>query len=406
MGLFGFNAEKKLAKAQEQLARGFFYEARAAFEEILKREDVVGGLRSQAAEGWRSARRAMMDQQMEEAGRLLQAAERDSAIESLRTVLEIAEDDLDCSEAKAVLAKLQEETEGPEAIMRTLEIPPVAAVQAVVDESADGPVFGESPDDLMEVYLGPLSEEIAERYRSLGTEFRDAFLSLQQGDPQDAARRFEAIPDDRQTDPFIRLERGQALLLLDRNEEALESLQGIELPAPLERRRAEMSTILLDRLGRRDEAEAEARRLYAAHPGEADIAVFFSDILIGHGVFQEALDALKPFIPAGDPPEVIPLAARAYLGIGDLQEGKDLLEQALEVFFQGPGIGGRAPRFPVAAARELLGLRIQMDAGLEGVRALAQHLIQHDPGSSETYLEAVRRYAERKSAGAAPPEGE
>lgn len=405
MGLFGFNAEKKLAKARENLQKGFFYESRMAFEEILKREDVDGGIRSQAKEGWRSARQGMIAEQMEEARRLIRAEERDSALESLQTVVEIADTDLDCAEAKAMIAELTRAEEGAADALRGLEVPVPAAVEMVEDADGDGVGFGESPDDLLEVYLGAMPEEIAETYRGLGTEFRDAFLMLQQGEPAEAARLFESVPAERKGDPVVRLEWGQALLLLDRNEESLELLQNIALPPALERRRAEMATILLDRLGRRSEAEAEARRLYAAHGQEAEVALFFGDIMVGHGQFDDALAALKPFIPAGDPPEVIALAARAHLAKGEIEEGKGLLEQALEIFFQGPGLGGRAPRFPIAAARELLSFRIQSGAEMESVRSLAQHLINNDPGSSEAYLETVRRYAE-SIASAKDPAGE
>lgn len=397
MGLFGFNAEKKMAKAREHLQRGLFYEARMAFEEILKREDVDGGIRSQAKDGWRSARQGMISEQMEEALRLLRAEERESAIESLRTVVEIADDDLDSGEAKRLLSELTREPDEAELLLSGLEVPPPPTAHVPVDEDGEGSAFGESPEDLLEVYLGSFPEEIAERYRRLGREFRDAYLMLQQGDPSEASRLFESIPHDLQGDPIVRLEWGQALLLLDRNEESLALLEGIELPQILERRRAEMATVLLDRLGRKEEAEAEASRLFAAHGNEAEVAIFFGEIMVGHGRFDEALAALKPFIPSGDPPDVIPLAARAYLGKGDLEEGTGLLEQALEVFFQGPGLGGRAPRFPVSAARELLAHRIRSGSDMESVRALAQHLITYDPGSSEGYLEALRAYAETLS---------
>ena len=397
MGLFGFNVEKKLAKANEQLEKGFYYEARMAFEEILGRDGIDPGFRSQAKAGWRRARLAQIEGQMGEAKQFLKAGEREAAIECLHAAVTIADEDIDVHEAKEMLATLEPAGHGPRAaLLEGLDSLPIAA--AVKPEQGEtGETFGESAEDLFEVYVNSQAQDVAERYRKLGPEFRDGYLLLQAGELDAALERFDAVPEELTADPIFRLEKGQLLMLKDRNQEALDLLQGLDLPKEAERRRAEMAAILLDRLGRGDEAEEEARRLWSAHDGDPDVAVLLSEILVGHERFAEALAILKPFVEKGDPsPELVTLTAKAYVGTGQVKKGKELLEEAVEIFFRGPGMGGRLPRFPLASARDLLSLYIAGGEEPTKVRSMVQHLIIYDPDSAELYKEALVRYAEER----------
>jgi tetratricopeptide (TPR) repeat protein len=400
VGLFGgFHAEKKLAKGNEHLERGSFYEARSQFEEILAREGVDPTIRSQAKAGWRRARLGLIAGQQEEAERHIAAGEREAAADCLRTVLEIAQDDIEVPESRRRLEEIDPSSVKRSAAERILAgIDEESRVEEIAPEEGDAVAdFGQSPDDLFEVYMNAFSEEVAERYRAQGPLFRDAYLHLQDGDFEGAIANFEKLPATQAADPIVRLERSQALLFDGKMEEALALIEGLTLPAELEHRRATMAASLLDQVGRTDEAFAEAERLFESHPTDVEAASIYADLLTQRGRATEALAIVKGLIMSGDPsPELVNLAARAYVAAGKVEEGRDLLEQSLEIFFQGPGWRGQAPRFPLGAARELFNLYIALGEEPELVRAMAQHLIAYDPDHADRYKDALRRYAEAR----------
>jgi thioredoxin-like negative regulator of GroEL len=400
VGLFGgFNAEKKLAKANEHLERGSFYEARSLFEEILGRENVDAMVRSQAKAGWRHARQGLIAGQQEEAERLIAAGDRETAADCLRTVLEIAGDDIEVPGSRARLEEIDPGSIRQSAADRIMSgIDEAARPEEIAPEEGEAVAdFGQSPDDLFEVYMNAFSEEIATRYRAQGDAFRDAYLLLQQGNFEEAIAGFEKLPAPQANDSIVRLEMGQALLFAGKYDEALARIEGLSLPAELEYRRATMAASLLEQAGRIDEAYAEAERLYRDNPKDVEAASIYADLLIQKDQAAEALAIVKGLIMAGDPsPELVNLAARAYVAAGRVEEGRDLLEQSLENFFQGPGWRGQAPRFPLGAARELFQLYIALNEEPEYVRAMAQHLITYDPDNAERYKEALRVYAEAR----------
>jgi tetratricopeptide (TPR) repeat protein len=400
VGLFGgFNAEKKLDKAGAQLQQGAFYEARAIFEEILGRQEVDPAIREQAKNGWRKARRGLIDGQREEAELRLQAGERDEALECLRTIMEIAGDDIDVSEIRAKLERIDPTltpSNPTERILSHLD-DSVAQDELPPEEGEAVAGFGQSPDDLFEVYLNAVPEPVADLYRAQGEAFRDVYLTLQDGDIEGALEGFAKLPSEQAADPIVRLEWGQALLLDGKHEEALGMLLDLPLPDALEHRRRLMAAQLLEQVGRKEEAFEGAQSLYRDFPADTEAAALYAEILILRERAEEALKIVKNLIEAGDPsPDLVNLAARAYIAAGKVEEGRDLLEQSLENFFQGPGWRGQTPRFPLGAARELLGLYIALDEEPEIVRAMAQHLVTYDPDRADQYREALRRYAEER----------
>jgi tetratricopeptide (TPR) repeat protein len=408
VGLFGgFHAEKKLAKANEHLGRGSYYEARAAFEEILGREGIDASIRTQAKDGWRRARRGLIAIQEEEAERLLGVGERAGAVDCLKTILELAEDDLEVPDIRRRLEELDPASAPRSAAEKILAgLDEAADVEIIPPEEGEAVAdFGQTPEDLFEIYMNALSGKVAERYRAQGIPFRRAFLLLQEGNISGALASFDEIPADAAADPIVRLERANALMLDGKVEEALALLGGLALPEELDYRRGMMAASLLDQAGRGEAALAEARRLHENHPTDAEAASLYAEILIHQGGADEALAIAKGLIMSGDPsPELVNLAARAYIAAGKIEEGRDILEQSLEGFFQGPGWRGQAPRFPLGAARELFNLYIAMDEGPEMVRAMAQHLITYDPDNAERYKETLRVYADERAKKEQTPE--
>jgi tetratricopeptide (TPR) repeat protein len=394
LGLFGFNAEKKLAKGQEQLAKGHYYEARLTFEEILVHDNVEAGIIGQAKDGRRKVRLALIDLQKGEADQYLRAGEIPQALDCWRAIVDLAGDELDSTEAKAMLAKYGGE-KGPHAkILEGLDaVAPVATLPA--EDEGEEEYFGDDPEEIFEVYLQTLPDEQAEAYRALGGPFREGYLLIQQGNAAEALEHFASADGDALKSPYLHLESAQALLLSNQNERALQTIDSIEPPKEVRRRVAEMRAILLERLGRGEEAESEALRVWEEGK-DADAALLYAEILLDHQQFDRALDVLKPFVhPSRPQAEIDRLAAKAYAGLGRIEDVRNLLERAVETFFQGP-VGIRdAPAFPLWAARDLLDLYTAVGEAPEKVRSLAQHLIRHDPDAGEVYRGALSAYVRK-----------
>lgn len=401
MGLFGFNAEKKLSKGREQLSKGFYYEARLTFEEVLLHDKVDEALRGQAKTGWREARSAMIAGQLEEAAQHLASGEKEEALGSWRAVIELAGNDLDAGDAPRMI----ELHGGGEAkILEGLDeiVPETIQPSEEVEEEE---FFGESPDEVFEVHLQTQDEAIAERYRSFGPAFRDGYLALQEGKATEALERFSAAAESVAVDPFFRLEKAQALMLARSDEEALGELSAIEFPAEcpgeVARKAEEMRAVLLARTGKNEEAIEAARRLFEA-AADQDAALFLGELLTENERYEEALRVLKPYSQAGRPQQEIDVAlARAHAGAGNTREALDLLEMSVEAYFQGPTSPRGAARFPLVAARDLLSLYVIAGEESEKVRSLAQHLIRQDPESAETYKAQLVAYAKARGEGAA-----
>ncbi len=395
MGLFGFNPEKRIAKGDEELAKGFYYDARMIYEDILRREGIPDAVRARAKEGWRKARAALIEAQIDEAKRQLAAGDEEEAAQSCRSAIEQADEDLDASEARAMLEKISGGS--PEAQRAALlkHLVESGAAEAVPPREVDGAepeeiVTGGSDEEVFEVYMNAFPEEIADRYRAFGPEFRFAYVKLQEGKTDEALELLDSTPEGIRDDPLLRLERGQALLLADRNDEALQAIEGIALPKEIDARRSHMRVILLERLDRREEAEADVKRLWTADPVNPDVTVLYGEILIAAGKHQEALDLLRPFKREGRPqPELDNLIAQAYRGAGMVAEAQLLLERTVERYFQGGYASGDMQRFPIWAARQLLDIYVSTGQDPERTEALRNHLVKQDPGNAERYLGAA-----------------
>jgi hypothetical protein len=225
LGLFGFNAEKKLKKANEHLAKGNYYDARMAFEEILMRDGVPSSFLDRARTGWRQARQALMEGQLEEAKRLIRAGETAAARESCIASLEQAGDDLDASEAKEILDRIDA---GQTEAVRLLDgLDESAAAEQLPAEEAETEeeASADGSDELFDVLLQSLSEEQAEAYRSFGNEFQTGYLLLQEGKAKQALEHFSTVPEHITSNPYFRLENGQALMFERRYDEAFNTLE-------------------------------------------------------------------------------------------------------------------------------------------------------------------------------------
>ena len=391
MGLFGFNAEKKLRKANDYLAKGIYYDAKVAFEEIIARSDLEETIVGQARDGWREARRALMEEQTAEAKRHAEVGEKEQAVECCKAAVEQAGNDLDAGEAKEILERLEQGETGAAKLLRGLDDIKSAGDLAPDSMDEDGAVVA-GPEALFEVLLQSLPDVQAEAYRWFGPEFREGFLQLQEGKAKETLASFARVAEEVEKNPFFRLEKVQALMQDEQAEEAFRLLEGLELPEEVERRRLEMKVVLLQRLQRGEEAVQTALSLWETSPEDPDAAVLYAEVLFDNGRPQDALDVLLPFHAGRSSAEIAALVARCYVATQRIQEARDLLEGTVEAFFQNPA--AMHSRFPLWAARELLRFYIGVGEDPASVRSLVQHLISQDAGSAEQYKELLRKYVE------------
>jgi hypothetical protein len=130
---------------------------------------------------------------------------------------------------------------------------------------------------------------------------------------------------------------------------------------------------------------------------DQDAAILYTEILLENERAQEAENVIKPLHTPHHNPEVDSLLVRAYSELGKGQDARELLEPAVEGFFQNPVAYHR--RFPLWAARELLALYIAVGEEPKQVRAIVQHLISYDPGSAEEYKAMLKKYVEEREKG-------
>jgi thioredoxin-like negative regulator of GroEL len=333
-----------------------------------------------------------MEEQTVEAKRLVQAGDTEQALECCRAAVEQAGNDIDAGEARELLDRLEKGETAAAKLLSGLDDIPAAGDLPV--EEVDDEAIAAGPEALFDVYLESLPAEQAEAFQGFGSEFRDGYLSLQEGRAKEALEAFNRAPKEVEDHPLFLLEKAQALMQERQAEEALKILDAIDLREELRARRTEMRIVLLQQLGRGDEAVQEARTHYEASRDNQDVAILYGEVLLENGQPQEALDVLEAFRGGQQNPEIETVVARSYVATGKVQEARDLLEGTVEGFFQ--SAGHMHTRFPVWAARELLYFYIGVSEDPERVRSLVQHLISHDPPSAAGYKEALKRYVEQR----------
>jgi tetratricopeptide (TPR) repeat protein len=137
-------------------------------------------------------------------------------------------------------------------------------------EATEDAFNAENPDERFELLLEGTPEEVADHYLELGPEFRDAFLVMHDGDAKEALARFDRLLKADAPDPYVQLERGRALLVLERFDEAVRALRAYcavieDDPAALR-----MLADALHGLKRHDEALAVLEDVRAQRPDDVE----------------------------------------------------------------------------------------------------------------------------------------
>ncbi len=159
----------------------------------------------------------------------------------------------------------------------------------------------------------------------------------------------------------------------------------------VESRRIYLRIEALRVLGRYEEALESARILAADLTNAAPPTVtLYAWTLLEAGQAEEAYDLLLARIEAGEEMDefLIPAAA-ATAALGLAEEETRLLERLIERRIFLSTQTGTELDFPVEAGRRLLDLYVETDREAGAVRALALHLIDHDPERAEVYRQTL-----------------
>lgn len=165
-------------------------------------------------------------------------------------------------------------------------------------------------------------------------------LFVQRGDAEVALRIFDSVVDtgrsgrhaDPETAASARISRSMALWVLDRRDEAIESLQQIRSDGRMDRNLAiNLGSYLLE-TNRLDEARSlieEAAENLPETPGMADNRGW---LFLLTGAFAEAQRLYDTLLSEGTPrfPEAYVHAAQAKMALGKNREAVELLKKALE----------------------------------------------------------------------------
>lgn len=389
MGLFGFNAEKKLAQAKKYVEEGKHYEALRAFEEVTERASQPE-LHAAALTGAREMRAAMIAARVAEADGFEASGDLEVAKDRLRTAIDLAEDDLPKDRLEERLRGLEAPrrptqmgaaAQPPDLLPDPLEDPSRGAVRSEPSDPAE--LFGEDPKEEFAFLMNTLPEDLAALFQEQGESFQLGYLALTRGAPRAALQKFDEMDWSSMPASPIALERARALLLARRGEEALALVDQIEDPGPAGRW---LRVEALRDLGRVDDAVTAAAELVnsqSKNTSESDALLAWT--LIEAGRPEEAYDHLEGWLGRAPDEEILVPAAQALSMLDRAAEAVRLLESLIHQRLEASLATGREPNFPVQAGRRLLALYLSLGRASSDYRALVMHLLDFDPERGEQY---------------------
>lgn len=397
MGLFGFNADKKLSRARKALAEGDFYEALKNFEEVEKRQDVEAGVRAEAASEGKRVRGLMVDQRVLEARTLLSAGELEAARDRLETARDLAGSDLPRDAIEAGFAALERTSVDAAAAHEAAQSPlHNEDAPRLPEEPEEGDLFGSDFETEFALLLDTLPPGLANVFREQSLDFRKAYIALAKGAPRTALRYLDHLVWDPLPDPAVAVERARAELMTGAARQALERLEGLPDLSMVEvRHDADVLKIeALRDLERYGEAVELAKALAPPEPGrDRGADSMLATTLLEAGRPDEALDRIEPWLRSAQPSdEVHVLAAHAMRLQGRGEEAIPQLEALIQGSIQASLGSGKEPTFPVEPARALLELYLELGSpDPRKVRVLALHLLDFDPNRGEQYRQVLVR---------------
>lgn len=428
--LFGSDPTKDLQKAQKLVDR----EPARAIElarRVSRSDKLPPGVSGKAEDLIETARRKLIDQAVAQADRAATSDYLEDAAEWLLNALEWATGDekAQLSERRESLLEAhrrQTEEERQAELRKPFE--DLAADAAELDDESDGGDFGTSEGDFdgaFDVLAGMLRDDLADRYHEQPDSFREAVVTLHEGNAADALKLLDPLVDQEPEDPARRLERGKAHLMEGDAESAREdfdvawrqlgdehidlagrqSLPGLWAEACLEAGEAEtvigrlaeqadprqsdvdvvlpFARALMD-AEKFDEALKYLSMATQVYPKVPDFSFLLSIVLDGQGRRREAIATLeasvRPSCATGNcsaPPKHLPslrALTRLLLEEGDAEAARGYLMHVVQAR------GGR-----LGAEEHLLSAqyfrRVGLDEEAEEAEATAKTLAAEGPGA-------------------------
>jgi len=408
MNLFRKDASKELDRAQDWLTGGDPVRAL----EVARRfaDDKDAAHRSRARELAEQARQACLARALEQAAAAEAAGNVEDAVDWLHAALQHVRDDERRGELERRLQALQrrddDEWDFPEAVAAEHRRPeaveaeaedgeldgePDGELEAELDGELDGDgeaAFDLDADSLYELLVDTLEDAVAERYAGRSTEFRRAYVDLNEGRTEEALEVLDRLAAAAPSDPVLRFERGRLRLMHGDHAGARQDLEAAweELgEAPVDR--AGSLTVpalwaeaalaeddhdaVLDRLGEL----ADPRR--GGHP---DVTALYARSLLATEQLDTARSLLLLAVDRHPKRQDFPLALAQVLDrLGERELGIHCLETAVTPSCAG-GTCNRPP-LHVPSARTLAALHL--DAGDAGEGDVKRHgtrageLLQH-----------------------------
>lgn len=248
------------------------------------------------------------------------------------------------------------------------------------DDEHPRPSFGEGDGEGIEAtYLtlvSILNEDVAERYENRPADFQQAYVDLNEGRAEQALPVFDELVRASPDDPVGTLERGRALLYLDRTEEAqadFETAWAALGDEPLDAPGALSLPILWSEtameLKQHEQVAERLAELGEPERGQPVLALFRGRALVALGRLDEAAELLRACVRAFPREATFPhVLAQVLVKQEDAEGAIGVLERAVAPACAGGGCRGPALHLP--SARLLAGLLLDRGGSTERPREL------------------------------------
>jgi len=335
MGLFGKmlgkSFDKLAAKGDAYLAEQQYGPAKLAYDDALRAadKDVGETARSAVEDKLAQARHGLAEFNAGEAERLVELGDLEETVRLVELCQELTDDPAILERLEPVIARVEEGEEAAHA--RRMSAAGLGQQQeAGPGAGDDSEGFGDSLEDRFEILLGSLPGAQADEYRGLGTEFAEAYLTLNEGGLKQASEVFEKIYTEHPDSAHLGYEVARLRGLAGRLEEscaAYEPLLEEEAGLHPEVRLKAMLELGDCRCRLEQYAAAEELAVEAVEefPGRTEPLVGLARVLRRAGEIEDALAAARKAM-AEDPQEVAGHveAALAFDAMGDIESAREL----------------------------------------------------------------------------------
>ena len=317
--IFGGDFASRRADGDAHFAAERWGEAKLAYEGAVgKAKEIPAADVDAVRERLDVCRTHLARRHLEEAKRLAAQDDREAALDRFATAADLASTD-------ALRAEIQE---AKDAIDR-------ADARAEAEDQVED-------EELYEVLSGTWEDEQIDEYESYGDPIRPIILALHEGKGEDALAAIDALLATAEEPCYLHFERGRALLLAGRKDEAAAALRTfVDLLEPDESPRVRagahdaLARLAID-AGDDAAAEKELHACVEALPDDVEPRVLLARFLRKRARDDEALEAaeiavekmgtIRPHLPA------IRELGLALVAKGDDAQAIQVLESAVELY--------------------------------------------------------------------------